>query len=133
MKFLNSMIFQVFHDQYEPCSETECSLLAKGSFPGYLAGGRKRDHQPNTSEKRPLFNLVPGGWGRTLMLGDSGGGLHPRGGKAHSQCGKIPSQNCKIKTIYIGLRRIPLNCIHHCSCSSTKYGSTPKTTQRKWV
>ena len=33
MKFLNSMIFQVFHDQYEPCSETECSLLAEGSFP----------------------------------------------------------------------------------------------------
>ena len=91
MKFLNSMIFQVFHDQYEPCSETECSLLAEGSFPRYLAGGRKRDHLPNTREKRPLLNLVPGGGG-TLMLGDSGGGLHPRGEKAHSQSGKIPSQ-----------------------------------------
>ena len=79
MKFLNSMIFQVFHDQYEPCSETECSLLAEGSFPGYLAGGRKRDHLPNTSEKRPLFNLIPGGGGCTLMLGNSGRGLDQSG------------------------------------------------------
>ena len=68
MKFLNSMIFQVFHDQYKPCSETECSLLAEGSFPRYLAGGRKRDHLPHTTEKRPLFLLVPT-WG--------GGGGYP--------------------------------------------------------
>ena len=60
MKFLNSVILQVFHDQYEPCSETECSLLAEGSFPWYLAGGRKRDHPLNTREKRPLFKLIPG-------------------------------------------------------------------------
>ena len=113
MKFLNSMIFQVFHDQYEPCSETECSLLAKGSFPGYLAGGRKRDHLPNTSEKRPLFNLVPGGWGENPYVRKQW--RWPASKRCEgSQRGKIPSQNCKIKTIYIGLRRIPLNCIHHC-------------------
>ena len=81
MKFLNSMIFQVFHDQYKPCRETECSLLAEGSFPRYLAGARKRDHLPHTTEKRPLFLLVPtwGGGGGTLMLGNSGRGLDPRG------------------------------------------------------
>ena len=101
MKFLNSVILQVFHDQYEPCSETECSLLAEGSFPWYLAGGRKRDHLPNTREKRPHS----GAGGGTLMLGNSGRGLDPRGVKAHSQSGKIIRQNVKIKTIYIGLRR----------------------------
>ena len=80
MKFLNSMIFLVFHDQYKPCRETECSLLAEGSFPRYLAGARKRDHLPHTTEKRPLFLLVPTwGGGGTLMLGNSGRGLDPRG------------------------------------------------------
>ena len=106
MKFLNSMIFQVFHDQYQPCSKTECSLLAEGTWQG---GGKETTCQ--IPGKRGLCSTsFPEG---TLMLGDSGGGLHPRGVKAHSQRGKIPSQSCKIKTIYIGLRRLPLNCIHH--------------------
>ena len=74
MKSLNSMIF---HDQYKPCSETDCSPLADGSFSRYLAGGRKRDHLPNTREKRPLFILIPRGGDPYLR--NSGGGLHPRG------------------------------------------------------
>ena len=98
--------FQVFHDQHTPCSETECSLLAEGTWQG---GGKETTCR--IPGKRGLCSTsFPEG---TLMLGDSGGGLHPRGEKAHSQSCKIPSQNCKIKTIYIGLRRISLNCTHH--------------------
>ena len=97
-------------------------LIAEGSFPRYLAGGRKRDHLPHTTEKRPLFLLVPtwgggggGGWlwggrggggpgggggggggGGTLMLGNSGRGLDPRGVE---RCeGKLPKwQDAKAK------------------------------------
>ena len=111
-----------FHDfpgfpwPVQTLSETECSLLAEASFPWYLAGGRKRDHLPG---------------GGTLMLGNSGGDLHSRGVKAHSQRGKIPSQNCKIKTIYIGLRRIPLNCIHLWRLYFYKIWVCPKNNSKK--
>ena len=45
MKFLNSMIFQVFHDQYKPCSETECSLFnSRGLFSPVL--GRRKEKRP---------------------------------------------------------------------------------------
>ena len=129
MKFLNSMIFQVFHDQYKPYRKTDCSLLAEACFPWYFAGGRKRGHLLNTREWRSLLNLVPRG---ILMLGNSGGGLYPRGEKAHSQSGKIPTQDWKIKTIYIGLRRIPLNCIHHWGLPQNM-GLPPRKSLRKWV
>ena len=48
-----------------------------------------------------------------------------------SQRGKIPSQNCKIKTIYIGLRRIPLNCIHHWRLYFCKIWVYPKNNSKK--
>ena len=94
MKFLNSMIFQVFHDQYKPCSETECSLLAEGSFPRYLAGRRKRDHTRKEASVPPCSHV--GGGGGTLMLGNSGRGLDPRG---MERCeGELPKwQDAKAK------------------------------------
>ena len=61
MKFLNSMIFQVFHDQYEPCSETECSLLAEGSFPPVL--GRGEEKRPPAAYQGKEASVEPRSWG----------------------------------------------------------------------
>ena len=98
MKFLNSMIFQVFHDQYKPCSETECSLFnSRGLFSPVL--GRRKEKRPLAAYHGKEASVPPCshvGGGGTLMLGNSGRGLDPRGVE---RCeGKLPKwQDAKAK------------------------------------
>ena len=73
-----------------------------------------------------------GGGGGTLMLGNSGDGLHPRGVKAHKEA-RYQAKTAKLKQFTLGYEEFHWIAFTTEDCTSAKYGSILKITQRKWV